>query len=224
MVYTLKRKTRKRQRQSCNAETECEETEQKTRHDGKKKESLVRTGGGIAMGPDMLLHIVLARKRLVADGTQHTLLAGMFLAMTSCMTRGGEGSQTVMAGCIGTGVFILPDASTSTTATATATTSSSGRGLSGLRRRRLVARGGLAGTMGGGRGGSGGGGSGGAGSGSRDGGEMRFGLDKGATAARGIVEGGADRGPRRDGSHGVIRVVVGEPLGGRLSLGLGLRL
>lgn len=64
-----------------------------------------------AMGPDMLLHIILARKRLVTDRTMHALLAGMFLAMPGCMAGCRERRGTPMAGSVGTGVFILPDAS-----------------------------------------------------------------------------------------------------------------
>lgn len=41
--------------------------------------------GGIAMGADMLLHIILSRKGLITDRTEHTLLARVFLAMASSM-------------------------------------------------------------------------------------------------------------------------------------------
>ena len=64
-----------------------------------------------AMRTDMLLHVILARKRLVTDRTMHALLAGMFLAMPGCMAGCRERRGTPMAGSVGTGVFILPDAS-----------------------------------------------------------------------------------------------------------------
>ena len=64
-----------------------------------------------AMGPDMLLHIILPRKRLAANGTMHALLAGVFLAMPRCMAGCRERRGTPMAGSVGTGVFVLPDAS-----------------------------------------------------------------------------------------------------------------
>lgn len=64
-----------------------------------------------AMGTDMLLHIILPRKRLVTDRTMHALLAGMFLAMSGCMAGCRERRGTPMAGSVGTGVFVLPNAS-----------------------------------------------------------------------------------------------------------------
>ena len=43
------------------------------------------------MGSNVLLHVVLASKRLVANGTMHTLLTRVFLAVASSMTGGCEG-------------------------------------------------------------------------------------------------------------------------------------
>lgn len=53
--------------------------------DRERERSIVWTVG-IAMRPDMLLHIVLARKGLITDRTEHTLLARVFLSMASCMS------------------------------------------------------------------------------------------------------------------------------------------
>ena len=62
-----------------------------------------------AMRANMLLHVVLARKRLVADRTEHALLARMLLAVARCMARRGEGGGAVVTGRIRTGVFVFPD-------------------------------------------------------------------------------------------------------------------
>ena len=153
------------------------------------------------MGADMLLHIVLAGKGLITNRTEHTLLAGVSLAMTSSMSGGGEGGRTVVTGRIRTGVFVLAD-TTATTPTTGSTTS--GRGLG---RRGLVAGRSLAGTMGGG----------GAGAGGCSGcGEMRFGgigLDVRVTAAGRVIE-RAHRGSGRRGPYRIGRIVVRESVGG----------
>lgn len=55
----------------------------------------------------MLLHVVLAREGLVADGTQDTLLTRVLLAVTSSVTRRGEGRVAVVRLRVRTRVFIL---------------------------------------------------------------------------------------------------------------------
>ena len=64
-----------------------------------------------AMRTDMLLHVILARKRLVANRTMHALLAGMFLAMPGCMAGCRERRGTPVAGGVGTGILVFPNAS-----------------------------------------------------------------------------------------------------------------
>ena len=169
----------------------------KTCREEERERKKSRTGG-IPMGADMLLHVVLAGKGLVTNRTEHTLLAGVSLAMTSSMSGGGEGGRTVVTGRIRTGVFVLAD---TTAATPTTASTTSGRGLG---RRGLVAGRSLAGTMGGGGGGCSGCG------------EMRFGgigLDVRATAAGRVIE-RAHRGSGRRGPHRIGRIVILESVGG----------
>lgn len=55
----------------------------------------------------VLLHIVLARKRLVASRAVDVLLPRMFLPMTRSVTRSSEGVPTSVSGGVGAGIFLL---------------------------------------------------------------------------------------------------------------------
>lgn len=59
------------------------------------------------MGSLMLLHVIFARKRFVAGGTEDVFLARMLLPMTSGMTRRGKGVTAGVASGVGTRVFLF---------------------------------------------------------------------------------------------------------------------
>lgn len=59
------------------------------------------------MGPSMLLHVVLAGKRLVADRTVHALFARVLLAVAGCMPRRRERGRARVGHGVGTGIFVL---------------------------------------------------------------------------------------------------------------------
>lgn len=89
------------------------------------------------MRPDMLLHVILSGKRLVADRTMHTLLARMLLAMPCCMPRGGECGRTIVTCGVWTRVFVLANASLGTCGGFGCGGGGGGEGGDGRSRRRV---------------------------------------------------------------------------------------
>lgn len=144
-----------------------------------------------AMRANMLLHVVLARKRLVADGTEHALLARMLLAVARCMARRGEGGSAAVAGRVRTGVLVLPDPTLRRRGRVLLGGADGGRGL---RRGRVRVHGRCAAV-------------------SMLAGLGRVGVEVRATAARGVVERAHGR-PGRRGAHGIIGIAVGMALRG----------
>lgn len=59
--------------------------------------------------PDMLLHVVLAGERLVADRAMDAFLPGVLLAVAGGMARGGKSCGAAMAGSKRARVLVLPD-------------------------------------------------------------------------------------------------------------------
>lgn len=59
------------------------------------------------MGSDVLLHVIFASERLVANGTMHTLLTSVFLAVASSMAGCCEGGRAAMARSIWTRILVL---------------------------------------------------------------------------------------------------------------------
>lgn len=55
----------------------------------------------------MLLHVVFARKGLVADGAVHTFLPGVFLPMPGSMSGRGKGSLAIVRLRIWTRILVL---------------------------------------------------------------------------------------------------------------------
>lgn len=61
-----------------------------------------------AVRPDMLLHVVLPRKRLVAHRTVHALLARMLFPVPRRMSRRRKRGRAPVAGCVRTRILVLP--------------------------------------------------------------------------------------------------------------------
>lgn len=59
------------------------------------------------MRADMLLHIVLASKGLVANGAMYALLARVLLAVAGCVAGRRERSGAAMARGIGAWILVL---------------------------------------------------------------------------------------------------------------------
>lgn len=59
------------------------------------------------MRPSVLLHVVLPRKRLVADRTVHALLARVLFPVAGGMSRRRERGCARMRHSVGTGIFVL---------------------------------------------------------------------------------------------------------------------
>lgn len=60
-----------------------------------------------AVGADVLFHVILPRKRLVADGTVDALLACVFLAMPCRMPGRCERGRAAVGDGVRTGVLVL---------------------------------------------------------------------------------------------------------------------
>lgn len=60
-----------------------------------------------AMRPDVLLHVILPRKRLVADRTVDTLLPRVLLPMARRMPRRRERGRAAVTGRIRAGILVL---------------------------------------------------------------------------------------------------------------------
>lgn len=67
-----------------------------------------------AVSADMLLHIILSRKCLIANRAMHTLLTGVLFAVARSMARGSEGRRAPVTGGVGAWILILSTAAANT--------------------------------------------------------------------------------------------------------------